>query len=90
MLTVGKKKLEILDSIYLDKLNINKEEIKELILKYPDTYIVSINDLELIIEYLLNKGYSIEKIKELFISKPYILGLYFDEFINQNINYINL
>ena len=50
MLTVSTKKKELLDELY--KGIFSDEEIKEIIVKYPDMYIVSLLELKDVIEYL--------------------------------------
>ena len=41
MITVKNNRLEMLDKIYLEDLKLSKEELRQLIINNPDTYIVS-------------------------------------------------
>lgn len=75
MITVNKKKLDYLEKIYKEILNFNEDEIKELLLKYNDLYIVNPIKVEELINFYRNKNYSIEDIKRLIMINPNILGL---------------
>ena len=75
MITVNKKKLDYLEKIYKETLNFNQDEIKELLLRYNDLYIVNPIKLEKLIEFYKNKNYSIEDIKKLIMINPNILGI---------------
>ena len=75
MITVNKKKLDYLEKIYKEILNFNEDEIKELLLKYNDLYIVNPIKVEELINFYRNKNYSIEDIKRLIMINPNILGM---------------
>ena len=62
LLTIGTKKKEILDNIYNSIFD--KEELKNLIIKYPDTYIVNPLELE---EKIKDNNYDILKQKNIII-----------------------
>ena len=59
LLTIGSKKKEILDNIYNNIFD--KEELKKLIIKYPDTYIVNPLELEEKINYIKSNGLDIKE-----------------------------
>lgn len=82
MLTVKNNRLDYLDRVYNDILKLNKEEIHKLIINNPDAYIISPIELEKIINYLKDKNYTIEKIKELILNNPSIISLTLEEFEN--------
>lgn len=75
MITVNKKKLDYLERIYIEILNFNMYEIKELLFKYSDLYIVNPIKVEELINFYKNKSYSIEDIKRLITINPSILGM---------------
>ena len=79
LLTIGSNKKNILDNIYNNLFN--KEELKNLIINYPNTYIINPLELEKIITYLSNNGYIKENIKELFLSNPNIINMNFNYFL---------
>lgn len=60
LLTIGTKKKVMLDNIYNNIFT--KDELKNLIIKYPDTYIVNPIDLDEVINYLNNKKLTIKEI----------------------------
>jgi len=59
LLTIGTKKKEMLDNIYNSIFN--KEELKTLIIKYPDTYIENPLELEERINYIKNNRLNIKE-----------------------------
>ena len=61
LLTIGSKKKDMLDNIYNNIFD--EEELKNLIIKYPDTYIVNPLELE-------------EKISKVENAKQFIIELY--------------
>ena len=79
LLTVKDNRLESLDNIYLNILNLNNGELKKLILLYPYTYIESPIEIEKIIAYLKENNYTIDNIKEIIFSKPEILSYKLDK-----------
>ena len=82
MITVKNNRLEALDKIYLEDLKLNKEELKQLIISNPDTYIVSVSELTKNINYLKEHDCSIETIKKFFITNPQLVSVSPDEFNN--------
>ena len=80
MLTTKNNRLDALDKIYIDELKLNKEELKQLIIHNPDTYIESPIEIQKIIDYLKNKK-SIEEIKIFIIHHPKIIDMTLEEFI---------
>ena len=75
MITVNKRKLDYLEKIYKEVLIFNDDDIKELLFKYNDLYIVNPIKVEELIKFYRNKNYSIEDIKKLIIINPGILGI---------------
>ena len=65
LLTIGSKKKELLDNIYYNIFT--KEELKNLIINYPDSYIVNPLELKELIDYIKNKGLDIKEV----INKDY-------------------
>ena len=82
MITVKNNRLEALDKIYLEELKLNKEELKQLIINNPDTYIVSVSELNKNIDYLKENKYSIEIIRNFVINNPQIVSMSHEEFKN--------
>ena len=82
MITVKNNRLEMLDKIYLEVLKLNKDELKQLIINNPDTYIASPIELNKCIEYLKENNYTIEIIKNFLINNPQLVNMYLDEFKN--------
>ena len=80
MLTTKNNRLDALDKIYMDELKLNKEELKQLIIHNPDTYIESPIEIQKIIDYLKNNK-SIEEIKLFIIHHPKIIDMTLEEFI---------
>lgn len=60
LLTIGSKKKELLDNIYYNIFT--KEELKNLIIKYPDSYIVNPLELKELIDYIKNKNLDIKEL----------------------------
>lgn len=82
MITVKNNRLEALDKIYLEDLKLSKEELKKLIINNPDTYIVSISELNKNIDYLKEHGYNIESIRNFLIKNPQLVSMSEEEFKN--------
>lgn len=80
MLTTKNNRLDALDKIYLEELKLNKEELKQLIINNPDTYIESPIEIQKIIDYL-KKSKSIEEIKQIIINNPKFIDMTLEEFI---------
>lgn len=83
MITVKNNKLELLDKIYLEDLKLNQEELKQLIINNPDTYIVSISELNNNITSLKEHNYNLETIKNFFITNPQLISMSQEEFKEQ-------
>ena len=82
MITVKNNRLEALDKIYLEVLNLTNEELKNLIIKNPDTYIVSVSELNKNIDYLKEHNYNIETIRNFLITNPQLVSMSPEEFKN--------
>ena len=92
MLTVKNNRLEAYDKIFNNELDMDNDKIfnneldmdndmiKKLILSYPDTYVESPIDLQNIINYLKEKKYDKEYIRNLIIDNPKIISMDLSEF----------
>ena len=80
MITVKNNRLEVLDKIYLEDLKLNKEELKQLIINNPDTYIVSVSEFNNNINYLKEHNCTIEIAKNFFITNPQLVSMSPEEF----------
>ena len=82
MITVKSNRLEALDKIYLEDLKLDKEELKQLIINNPDTYIASVSELNNNINYLKEHNCNIETIKKFFITNPQLVSASTEKFKN--------
>ena len=82
MITVKNNKLDALNQIYLEDLKLTNEELKNLIIKNPDTYIVSVSELNKNIDYLKEHNYNIETIRNFLITNPQLVSMSPEEFKN--------
>ena len=82
MITVKNNKLDALNEIYLDNLKLTNEELKNLIIKNPDTYIVSVSELNKNIDYLKEHNCNIEIIRNFLITNPQLVSMSPEEFKN--------
>ena len=82
MITVKNNKLDALNQIYLEDLKLTNEELKNLIIKNPDTYIVSVSELNKNIDYLKEHNYNIETIRNFLITNPQLISMSPEEFKN--------
>lgn len=82
MITVKNNRLEMLDKIYLEDLKLTNEELKNLIIKNPDTYIVSVSELNSNINYLKEHNCTIDIIRNFIINNPQLVSMSADEFKN--------
>ena len=80
MLTVKNNRLEAYDKIFNNELDMDNDMIKKLIISYPDTYVESPIDLQNIINYLKEKKYDKEYIRNLIIDNPKIISMDLSEF----------
>ena len=80
MLTVKNNRLEAYDKIFNNELDMDNDMIKKLIISYPDTYVESPIDLQNIINYLKEKKYDKEYIRNLMIDNPKIISMDLSEF----------
>ena len=80
MLTVKNNRLEAYDKIFNNELDMDNDMIKKLIISYPDTYVESPIDLQNIINYLEEKKYDKEYIRNLMIDNPKIISMDLSEF----------
>lgn len=81
MLTVTSKRKNAFEDIYINKLNLSNEEIKYLLMNNYDMYTCSPVELNKIIDYLNNKGYSMDNIKKLLLSNTSIIDKNLDDII---------
>lgn len=82
MITVKNNRLDALDKIYLEDLKLNKDELKQLIIDNPDTYIVSVSELNKNIDYLKEHNCNIETIRNFFINNPQLVSMSLEKFKN--------
>ena len=82
MITVKNNRLEMLDKIYHEDLKLTNEELKKLIIKNPDTYIVSVSELNYNINYLKEHNCTIDIIRNFIINNPQLVSMSPDEFKN--------
>lgn len=75
MITVKNNRLEMLDKIYLEDLQFDKELLKKLIISNPDVYTVSPIELQKNIDYLKEHNCSIETIKKFIIDNPQVISV---------------
>lgn len=81
MLTEKNNRLEALDDIYNGVLGIDYESMKELIINNPETYTVSPIELQKIINYLKEIGYSMEIIREFILKNSKVISMNSDTFV---------
>jgi len=82
MITVKNNRLDALNQIYLEDLKLSNEELKNLIIKNPDTYIVSVSELNKNIDYLKEHNCNIETIRNFLITNPQLVSMSPEEFKN--------
>ena len=82
MITVKNNRLDALNQIYLEDLKLTNEELKNLIIKNPDTYIVSVSELNKNIDYLKEHNCNIETIRNFLITNPQLVSMSPEEFKN--------
>lgn len=80
MITEKIEKINILNNIYLEDLKFSKEELKKLIIVNPESYMISISELNKNIDYLKKHNYNIDAIKYFFIVNPKLINLSSEEF----------
>ena len=81
MLTEKNNRLELLDNIYINELELNNNLLKEIIINNPDTYSISPIELNKIINYLKDNNFDKNKIISLIMKNPKIITLDYEEFI---------
>ena len=81
MITEKDNRLELLDNIYINELELNNNLLKELIINNPDTYSISPIELNKIINYLKENNFDKNKIINLIMKNPKIITLDYEEFI---------
>ena len=84
IITLTTKRKEAFEEIYINKLNLSNEEIRYLLNKNDNIYTCSPIELNKIIDYLSNKGYSFEIIKKIILNNPSIINKKLDN-IRENI-----
>ena len=79
-LTLSSKRKNAFDEIYINKLNLSNEKIKNLLNINNNIYTCSPLELDKIIDYLnKNKNYSIDNIKQIILNNPNIINKKIDE-----------
>ena len=81
MLTEKNNRLEALEEIYNKVLRIDYESLKKLIKNNPEAYTVSPIELQKIIDYMKEQGYTIEIIREFIIKNPKVISMNSNEFV---------
>lgn len=81
MLTEKNNRLEALDEIYNGVLRIDYESMKELIRNNSETYTISPVELQKIIDYMKEQGYTIEIIREFILKNSKVISMTSDNFI---------
>ena len=81
MLTEKNNRLEALDEIYNGVLRIDYESMKELIRNNPEAYTISPVELQKIIHYMKEQGYTIEIIREFILKNSKIISMTSENFI---------
>lgn len=83
MITEKNNRLDALDNIYINKLRIDKEELKKLIIDNPYTYIESPIEIDKLINYMKEHKCNIKTIKKFFLENPGLISLEIDEFVSK-------
>lgn len=81
MLTEKNNRLEALDEIYNGVLRIDYESMKGLIRKNSETYTISPVELQKIIDYMKEQGYTIEVIREFILKNSKVISMTSENFI---------
>jgi DNA-binding transcriptional MerR regulator len=89
MLTETFRRINRLNSIYVDILGLNISQIQKLIVENPYIYTINPIELERIINYLKDKNYNIEIIKRIIIQNSKVIGMKFEEFVNTKYNMLD-
>lgn len=82
LITEHTQKINEINKVYLEDLKLDKEELKNIIIKNPDTYIVSVSELNDNINYLKEHNCNIETIKKFLIDNPQLVSMSPEEFKN--------
>lgn len=80
MLTEKNNRLEALDGIYSKTLGIDYESMKELMKTNSETYTVSPIELQGIIDYMKEQGYSKETIREFILKNNKVISMSVENF----------
>ena len=75
MLTEKNNRLEALEDIYNGILKIDYESMKKLIKNNPETYTISPIELQKIIDYMKEQGYTIEIIREFILKNSKVISM---------------
>ena len=81
MLTEKNNRLEALEEIYNGILRIDYESMKEFIRNNSETYTISPVELQKIIDYMKEQGYTIEIIREFILKNSKVINMTSDNFI---------
>lgn len=81
MLTEKNNRLAILDNIYNSVLSIDYNSLINLIKNNPEAYTISPIELQKIIDYMKEQGYTIEIIREFILKNPKVISMTFENFI---------
>lgn len=80
MLTEKNNRLESLDNIYNVVLGIDYEELKKLIKNNPEAYTVSPVELQAIIDYMKQLGYSKQVIRDFILKNNKVISMTSENF----------
>lgn len=80
MITVKDNRLEYLNKIYLEELEFDLNNLKQLIIKNPETYTISPLELEKIINHLKEHNCNKEIIRKFLLNNPQVLNMDFIEY----------
>ena len=76
------EKINLLNNVYFEVLNLNKEELKELIINNPNIYMISVSELSNNINYLKEHNYGVDAIKKFLLTYPQVTSMSPEEFRN--------
>ena len=80
MITETFRRINKLNNIYYEQLELNNNDIQKIIIENYNMYTINPNELEKIINYLKSKNCNTETIKKLIIQNPKIISMKFEDF----------
>lgn len=80
MITETFSRINKLNNIYYEQLELNKNQIQKIIIENYNMYTINPNELEKIIDYLKNKNCTIEVIRKFFVQNPKVISMKFEDF----------